>query len=161
MTEIMTYRLTATGIWRYEFCREGETIGSVASAGSPREPVRIEGPEIEWYSRFDIDMEIVPGVSRKIMDNRTGEEVYRIVWWRPDLYEVRTKEKSILAETRNGCYLFGVPLMPVTAMTERAEGESRLMLGMQGEQCFRTQFFDPVSDGYVMMALSFPALRFC
>lgn len=161
MTEIITYRLSATGIWQYEFCREGETIGNVSSVISLREPARIDGPEISWYSRFDVDTDIVPGVSRKVKDNRTGEEVYRIVWWRPNLYEVRTRDKSIQAEIRNGSYLFGDPGMPVTAMTERMNGESRLVRGMEAEMWFRTLFFDPVGDGYMMMALSFPALRFC
>ena len=46
MTELITYRLSATGIWQYEFCRNGEAIGNVSSVISPREPVRIEGPEI-------------------------------------------------------------------------------------------------------------------
>ena len=119
MTEIITYRLSATGVWQYEFCREGKTVGSVASVVSLREPARIEGTEISWYSRFDMDTEIVPGVSRKVKDNRTGEEVYRIVWWKPDLYEVRTKEKSLQVEIRNGSYLFGDPMMPVTATKRR------------------------------------------
>ena len=161
MTEIITYRLSATGVWQYEFCREGKTVGSVASVVSLREPARIEGTEISWYSRFDMDTEIVPGVSRKVKDNRTGEEVYRIVWWKPDLYEVRTKEKSLQVEIRNGSYLFGDPMMPVTALTERVYGESRLVRGMEAEKWFRTVFFDPVGEGYMMMALSFPALRFC
>ena len=161
MTEIITYRLSATGVWQYEFCREGKTVGSVASVVSLREPARIEGTEISWYSRFDMDTEIVPGVSRKVKDNRTGEEVYRIVWWKPDLYEVRTKEKSLQVEIRNGSYLFGDPMMPVTALTERVHGEGRLVRGLEAEQWFRTVFFDPVSEGYMMMALSFPALRFC
>lgn len=161
MMEIITYRLSATGIWQYEFCREGETIGNVSSVISLREPARIDGPEISWYSRFDVDTDIVPGVSRKVKDNRTGEEVYRIVWWRPNLYEVRTRDKSIQAEIRNGSYLFGDPGMPVTAMTERMNGESRLVRGMEAEMWFRTLFFDPVGDGYMMMTLSFPALRFC
>ena len=51
--------------------------------------------------------------------------------------------------------------MPVTAMTERAEGGTRLVRGMDAPMLFRTRFFDPVSDAYVMMALTFPALRFC
>ena len=161
MTEIFTYRLSATGIWRFEFCRSGEVFGYVASVVSPREPARIEGPGISWYSRFDMDTEIVPGVSRKVKDNRTGEEIFRIVWWRPELYEVRTKEKSIQVEIRNGSYLFGTPLMPVTAMTERRTGDSRLVLGLEAEMRFRTLFFDPVGDGYLMMVLAFPALRFC
>ena len=160
MTEIVTYRLSATGIWQYEFCRDGETIGSVVSIVSPREPVRIEGGKISWYSRFDLDMDIVPGISRKVKDNRTGEEVYRIVWWKPNLYEVRGREKSIQVEIHNGSYLFGDPLMPVTALTERTSGKSRLVRGQEAEKCFRSVFFEPVSDGYLMMALSFPALRF-
>ena len=161
MTEIITYRLSATGIWQYEFCMDGETYGKVVSVVSPREPVRIEGPGIHWYSRFDIDMEIVPCISRRVKDNTTGEEIYRIVWWRPDLYEVRTKETSIQAEIRNGAYLFGKPFMPVTAMTERTEGEPRPVDGRDAECRFKTIFFDPVSPEYMMMALSFPALRFC
>ena len=144
MTEIITYRLSATGIWQYEFCRDGETVGSVASVVSLREPARIEGRDISWYSRFDMDTDVVPGVSRKVKDNYTGEEVYRIVWWKPDLYEVRTWQKSIQVEIRNGNYLFGVPMMPVTAMTERVSGESRLVRGLEAEKWFRTVFYDPL-----------------
>ena len=161
MAEFITYRLPDTGIWRYEFHRDGEKYGSVVSVVSPREPVRIEGPEIEWYSRFDMDTEIVPGISRRVKDNRTGEDVYRIVWWRPNLYEVRTKEKSIQVEIRDGKYLFGVPLTPVTAMAERIAGEAKQIDGMDAECWLRTVFFDPVSPEYTIMALSFPALRFC
>ncbi len=46
-------------------------------------------------------------------------------------------------------------------MTERIHGGSRLVRGLAAEKWFRTVFFDPVSEGYMMMALSFPALRFC
>ena len=161
MTEIITYRLSATGIWQYEFCRDGETVGSVASVVSLREPARIEGPGISWYSRFDMDTEIVPGVSRKVKDNRTGEEVFRIIWWRPNLYEIRMREKSLQAEIRDGSYLFGDPMKPATALTERTRGEGRLVRGMEAERWFRTVFFDPVDERYMMTALSFPALHFC
>ena len=108
-----------------------------------------------------MDTDVVPGVSRKVKDNYTGEEVYRIVWWKPDLYEVRTWQKSIQVEIRNGNYLFGVPMMPVTAMTERVSGESRLVRGLEAEKWFRTVFYDPLPDHLMMMILSFPALRFC
>ena len=161
MTEIITYRLSATGIWQYEFCRDGETVGSVASVVSLREPARIEGRDISWYSRFDMDTDVVPGVSRKVKDNYTGEEVYRIIWWKPGLYEVRMRQKSIQVEIRNGNYLFGVPMMPVTAMTERVIGESRLVRGLEAEKWFRTVFYDPLPDSSMMIILSFPALRFC
>ena len=161
ITEVISYRLSATGIWKYEFRLDGERIGSVTSIVSPTEPVRIEGPEIQWYSRFDFDPEIVPGVSRRVKDNKTGEEFFRIVWWRPNLYEVRRNRESIQVEIRNGCYLFGLPMMPVTAMTERTSGQPILLNGREAECWFRTMLFDPVSPEYMMMVLSFPALRFC
>ena len=78
MKEIITYRLSGVGVWHYEFCLNGEPFGSVVSRVSRSEPARIEGPGISWYSRFDMDRDIVPGVSRKVKDSRTGEEVYRI-----------------------------------------------------------------------------------
>lgn len=161
MTEIVTYRLSATGVWQYEFWLDGEPVGSVASVVSLQEPARIEGRNISWYSRFDMDTDIVPGISRKVKDNRTGGEVYRIIWWRPDLYEIRAKERSVQVEIHDGSYFFGAPLMPVTALTERTAGDGRLVRGLEADRWFRTVLFEPVSDAYLMMALSFPALRFC
>ena len=108
-----------------------------------------------------MDRDIVPGVSRQIKDSRTGEEIYRIIWWRPNFYEVRAGNKYVLAELRNGNYLFGEPAAPVAAMTERITGAPRLVKGEEAEMRFRTMFFDPVNDAFRMMALSFPALRFC
>ncbi|MBR3430607.1 MAG: hypothetical protein IKG87_10950 [Clostridia bacterium] len=160
MTEITTFRLSTTGLWQYEFCRGDECVGSVVSF-SPREPVRIEGENVSWYSSFNMDTEIIPGVSRKVMDNRIGEEIYRIIWWRPDLYEIRAGKKSIQAEIRNGSFLFGQPMMPVTAMTGRTQGAFHLIRGLETESMFRSVFFEPVSPEYRMMVLSFPALRFC
>ena len=161
MKEIITYRLSGVGVWHYEFCLNGEPFGSVVSRVSRSEPARIEGPGISWYSRFDMDRDIVPGVSRKVKDSRTGEEVYRIIWWQPDLYEVRARDKFVLAEIRDGNYLFGEPGAPVAAMTERTTGATRLVKGEEAEMRFRTMFFDPVNDAFRMMVLSFPALRFC
>ena len=162
MVEIITYRLSVTGIWQYDFRLDGALFGKVSFTVSASEPVRIEkSPDLSWYSRFDLDTEIIPGTSRRVKSNKTGNEVFRIVWWRQDLYEIRAGEKSVFAEIRNGNYLFGLPRMPVTAMTERARGDSILIRGMEAESCFRTTFFEPVSTEYMMMVLSFPALRFC
>ena len=56
MTEIITYRLTGTGVWGYEFFdMEHNQIGFVRNALSRAEPVRIEGPGCSWYSRFGLD----------------------------------------------------------------------------------------------------------
>ena len=162
MTEIITYRLSDTGWWGYEFYDAGRNrIGSVSAAVSPSSPVLIDGGDIVWYSQFGIDSMIVPGTSRQVKDNQTGMEVYRIVFWQPGKYEVRTAKTSVYAEIRNGVYLFGRPLMPVTAMTERiAEAEWIPPRNAEVVPYFKTTFFEEVNGAYMMMALSFPALRF-
>ena len=162
MTKIITYRLSEAGRWGYEFYDEGRNrIGSVNSAVATSSPVLIEGPETCWYSQFSLANMIVPGTSRQVKDNQTGREVYRLIFWQPGKYEVRTEEVSEYAEIREGIYLFGKPLMPVTAMTERIrEAEWIPPKNQDVEPYFTTTFFEDVSEAYLMMALSFPALRF-
>ena len=164
MTQIITYRLSETGRWGYEFYDAGRNrIGSVNAVISTSAPVLIEGMDLCWYSQFGIDTMIVPGTSRQVKDNQTGMEVYRIVFWQPGKYEVRTREASDYAEIRQGIYLFGKPLMPVTAMAERiTEADWIPPLGRQTqvEPAFRTKFFEQEdSPGFLMMVLSFPALK--
>ena len=164
MKEIITYRLSATGVWGYEFYHPDRTmIGSVYSVVSPSAAVRIESGPIQWYSRFDIDTRIIPGTGRKVKDNRTGDEVYRIIYWQPGLYQVRASDdRSIQVEIRKDAYLFGEPMMPVTAMTERVmEAEWIPNSRMEVRPYFRTTVYEAISPEYLLMALSFPALRMC
>ena len=164
MKEIITYRLSATGVWGYEFYLPDRTpVGSVRSVVAPSAPVRIESGQISWYSRFDIDTKIVPGTGRRVKDNMTGEEIYRIVYWQPGLYQVRTvDDRSVQVEIRKDAYLFGKPMMPVTAMTERIAGAEWVpKKNLEVQPYFRTTIFEDVSEEYLMMALSFPALRMC
>lgn len=164
MKEIITYRLSATGVWGYEFYSPDRTlIGSVSSIVAPSAAVRIESGQVNWYSRFDIDTRIVPGTGRRVKDNRTGEEVYRIIYWQQGLYQVRTvDDRSIHVEIRKGAYLFGKPMMPVTAMTERStEADWIPNRNLEVTPYFRTTVYEEVSEEYLMMVLSFPALRMC
>ena len=164
MKEIITYRLSATGVWGYEFYHQDRTlIGSVSSVVAPSAAVRIEGGPIQWYSRFDIDTRIVPGTGRKVKDNRTGDEVYRIIYWQQGLYQVRSADdRSIQVEIRKDAYLFGKPMMPVTAMTERiTEADWVPANHMEVRPYFRTTVYEEISEEYLMMVLSFPALRMC
>ena len=163
MTEIMTYRLTGTGVWGYEFFDTARNqIGFVRNSLSRAEPVRIEGYGFSWYSRFGLGNTIVPGTSRRVKDSGTGQEVYRIVYWQPGLYQVRPPVgNSVQVEIREGDYLFGPPEMPATALTRRiSEAEWVPLKGLSIEPYFHTVFYEKVSPAYQLMALSFPALRF-
>ena len=164
MIEVITYRLTGTGVWGYEFFdMDRNQIGFVRNALSRAEPVRIEGLGCSWYSRFGLDNTVVPGTGRRVKDNRTGEEVYRIVYWQPGLYQVRPViGNSAQVEIREGDYLFGPPEMPATALMRRiTEAEWLPTAGKVVEPYFHTTVYeDDVSPAFLMMVLSFPALRF-
>ena len=162
MTEYITYRLGERGWWGYEFyTAEREFVGSVKAVVATSSPVQIEGRGgLSWYSHFSIDNIIVPGTRRKVKDNHTGREVYRLVYWQAGKYEVRTAEESIQAEIRNGNYYFGKPLMPVTAMTERiSEADWIPPKNLEVTPYFKTTLFEKVSEAWLLMALSFPSLR--
>ena len=161
--EIVTYRLTGTGVWGFEFFDPSRNqLGFVRNGLSRSEPVRIEGEGISWVSLFGLDNTIVPGTSRRVKDSRTGQEVYRIIYWQPGFYQVRSAEGgSVQVEIRDGAYLFGPPEMPATALTRRIlEAEWIPPTGPGIEPYFHTVFYEEVSPAYRMMVLSFPALRF-
>ena len=58
-------------------------------------------------------------------------------------------------------YFFGRAGMPVSAITERIiETDWNPLAGMQIEPVFRTRFFEQEdSPGFLMMVLSFPAMK--
>ena len=129
---------------------------------SRSDPVRIEGEGISWFSLFGLDNTIVPGTSRKVKDSKSGQEIYRIVVWQPGLYEVRPAAgDSVQVEIREGAYLFGPPQMPATALTQRiSEADWVPAKGLEIEPYFLTTFYVDVCPAFLMMVLSFPALRF-
>ena len=161
---VISYRMTRTGVWGYSFYHENDGLGLVNSDIGPVSTVRVQGRSVQWYSQFNIDTNILPGVSRKIKDNRTGREIYRIIYWGPGLYEfaVGARTTSLFVEERKGMYLFGAQGMPVAAMTERiSPDEAGELKEGEGEPYFRTTFFDEIpGEGDLMLVLSFPAMRF-
>ncbi len=114
MDPIVSFRLTDTGAWGYRFFEGRQHLGSVSCVLMPNATVRIEASSISWYSTFSMDNTIVPGISRKVRDNATGEEVFRIVYCQPGFYRMIRGESNILVERRERAYLFGVQGMPVT-----------------------------------------------
>ena len=160
MNQIVGFRRTATGVWRYEFFTADQLIGTVSSLVGPNAVVRIEAPAISWYSSFSMDTTIVPGISRRVKDNTDGEPVYRIIYCQPGFYRMMRGADSLLVERRNGAYLFGNQGMPVLAMTERIE-EWQWLPGRDYEPYFLTTVYEEnVGRELLMALLSFPMLRF-
>lgn len=160
MKEIITCRISSTGVWGYEFYDAGRNrVGSVSAVVSSSAPVRIESQHFSWYSRFDMDTTVIPGVGRRVMDNNTGREIYRLVYWHRDFYQARSSTDSVGIEIRDGAFLFGNEGMPVIAMTQRMEQTPRIT-GHETEAYFKTTFYEDVTEAFALMALSFPAMRF-
>ena len=81
MLEVISDRLSATGVWGYSYYHDREYIGETACQIGRNSTVRVIGEDIIWYSSFTIDTDIVPGVSRRIKENLTDQELYRIIFW--------------------------------------------------------------------------------
>ena len=165
MLEVISYRLSATGIWGYAYYRGREYFGETACEIGRSSTVRMTGEDIAWYSPFRIVTDIVPGVSRRIMDNVTEEELYRVIFWQPGLYEFTARTDtggwSMIVEEVGGRYMFVRAGMPVAAVMERlTEAEWIPPTGTRIEPAFRTTFYEQEdSPGFLMMVLSFPALK--
>ena len=158
MDPVVTFRLTDTGIWNYRFYAGQELLGSASCALSMLSTVRIEAGPLAWYSTFHMDTQVVPGTSRKVMDDRTGLEAFRIVFCEPGFYRFLGPEANLLVECRDGAYLFGNPGQPVTAMTERIREWPWVPAG---EPFFRTTVYEEAVPAELLTAaLAFPALRF-
>ncbi len=127
----------------------------------PSAPVRIESQNCLWHSQFHMDTAVIPGIGRRINDEQ-GNEVYRLIYWHAGFYQARNNaDQTVNIEIRNDVYLFGAAGMPVTAMTERIDGEALWAPGRGRNErpYFRTTFYEDVSEAYGLMVLSFPALR--
>ena len=160
MEPVITYRLTETGLWSYHFYAGRRMIGKASSALSLSAVVRIEAGSVSWYSMFHIgaDSMPVPGISRAVMDDHTGLEVYRIVYCEPGFYRLLGREQALLVECRGNAYLFGNPGQPVLALTERIRECDWVPAG---EPFFRTTVYEEnVSEEMQAAMLAFPALRF-
>ena len=158
MEPIIAYRLTDTGIWSYHFYSGRDPVGKVSSVLSLMSTVRIEAGPVSWYSTFHMDTMVFPGVSRKVMDDRTGLEVFRAIYCEPGFFRMMGPEMNLLAEHRENAYLFGSPGQPVLAMTERI-GEWPWVPA--GEPYFRTTVYEEnVTEEALAAMLAFPALRF-
>ena len=163
MKEITAYRLSITGSWGYEFYdAERNRIGSVRAEVLPSAPVLIRNETVDWYSKYDMERTLVSVTSRWVTDNRTGREVYRIVLLNHGIYRVITADgRSVQVEIRDDAYLFGKPQEPVIAVTKRIEKADWLPeSGFDVKPYSKTLFYVDVSPQYMMMVLSFPALRF-
>ena len=162
MTKYFAYRVSATGRWGYTFYDTARNrIGSVSFVAGKYSAVHIESQNLSWYSSFNIDNEIVPGTGRRVTDNLTGKEVYRLIFWKPGLYQVRSATDCVQVEIRGDEYLFGAPQELVTAMTKRIDTADWIPSELPGAKpVLKTTVFEDVSEAYLMMVLSFPALRF-
>ena len=125
MNPIISFRRADTGAWGYGFYSDSRLIGTVSCIISHSSLVRVEAPGISWYSSFNMDTTIVPGISRKVKEDRSGSHVYRIIYCHPGFYRMIPREtagdRGILVERRENAYLFGDQGKPVMAITERIE----------------------------------------
>ena len=155
MTKYFAYRVSATGSWGYAFYdTDRNRFGSVSFVVDKYSAAHIEGKNLSWYSRFDIDNEIVPGTGRRVTDNLTGKEVYRLIFWKPGLYQVRSAKDCVQVEIRGDEYLFGDPEKPATAVTKRIDTADWIPPELLGANpVLKTTVFEDVSNACLLVLM--------
>ena len=92
------------------------------------------------------------------MDDRTGMEIYRVIFCEPGFYRMIGGETNLLVECRDEAYLFGNPGQPVMALTERIREWSWVPVG---EPFFMTTVYERNVPMKLLSAiLAFPVLKF-
>ncbi len=158
MEPVITYRLTGTGVWSYYFYTGQKPLGKVSCALSLLSTVLVETDSFSWHSTFHADTMVFPGVSRKVIDDQSDREIFRIVFCEPGFYRLMSAEGSLLIECRNNAFLFGNPGQPAIAMMERIQECSWIP---KGEPFFQTRIYEEnIHDKLLIAMLAFPAMRF-
>lgn len=156
------YRYCATGIWGYDFYREQEKLCTVSGLVIPSPPVRICGFEREWYSEFDEESTIVPGLTRYVFDSKTSREVARIIYKNAGKYEVLISQNHInvyIVEDEYGFYRNG----HIIASIKRIHENNNLIPPMSDfdiEPYFSIFLAKQIELEIIMVILAFPMLQF-
>ena len=164
MCEIVTFCLYNTDFWGYEFYSlTEEKIGSVVMVFPQSEQMQIESEHCHWSSWSDKWQTLAPGMYRLVLDNSTGEEVYRLIYRSSGEYLLKTEDGRIMTvEIQDDRFCFrenGGLLLATTERIQQAGYRPRINRCMDVEARFKTTFQGEVTEKEVMMVLSFPTLK--
>lgn len=155
---------SATGVFGYEFFNENELFCAVSSLSMPSPPVLIHGCGCEWYSEFDTDIMIVSGLTRYVVDDKSKEEVFKIVYKDTNLYDIIFADIRITVHIENGSYIF---LLDETEIVRLEKTEETYVKDSNVWQQYYSSdsFYLAVISGSmrtecILAMLSFPMLRF-
>ena len=154
------YRFNATGVFGYVFYSAGSYICTVSSIVSPSAPVVIRGNGLKWRSDFE-SCTIVPGLTRYIVDESNGKQIFRIIYKDTGIYEIN---ESVSVRGDTGKYTFYCD-DTIIAVIERTDGGSGAFQKPSGpyydyEPYFAISSDDGISTELLMVILAFPMLRF-
>ena len=152
------------GIWSYAYFASGRkeiglTCGSTEDL--PVYTILIRGEGINWEYRYDKDETIAPGTQQLVWSRDSAKEAFHIICLKQGLYQIKTEDKRLYqVRIRDGEYYFGRQDLPANALTRRIREADWLpeYKGMDVVPYSRTFFSEDVSEKYMMMVLSFPAL---
>ena len=82
MMKVITFYLYNTDYWEFRFYTQDiRMIGSAIMVFQESGQMQLESEHCHWSSWFDKWKTIEPGVSRYVLKNSTGDEVYHLVYF--------------------------------------------------------------------------------
>lgn len=157
---LIGYRFEATGVYGCRFYKNGDIICSVSSAVMPSAPVLISGNGIKWRSDFG-DSTIVPGISRIVIDDSNGKEVFRIVYRGTGEYEINESVKVRCGAGEYAFYRDGSVIANIDRINDKPNDLQKMPdTYYDYEPCFEVTADNGIQVELLTVILAFPMLQF-
>ena len=158
---------SSTGVFgTYYYDDNHLEVFGVSSLVTPFSHARIKMGERTWYSDFDPETTLFPGIFRQILKFGTKEQEARIVHRGPGQSQIITQEDAFYVREVPDGYEFYAPAvgsgrMTVIARITRIKTADWLpeKLGFEMDPSFRVELYQPAGVSFTMRVLSYPELN--
>lgn len=163
--KINGYRYSATGVFGYEFYQNKSKICTQSGTVMPSSLVRITGFGREWYSEFDMESTIVPGLARHIVYAGTNERVYKIVFRESGKFDIFIGNECIHVCIADDSYAFiynenQIATISSVGKTENLQECMPTSIQYEIDSYFDVECAQGIREDILLAILSFPILRF-
>lgn len=157
------YHYSVTGASGYPFYEDQIERCVINRFALPTFPVAIHGFGHEWISEFDPKDTVVPGMVRRVADNKSGETVCQIIFAGVDRYEILLNDERVAVHINGGSYAFFSGEAIVARIESAREIPADVPEKLRDYDCelvCRATLSEPMKPELVLAILSFPLLRF-
>lgn len=163
-TTYIVTRRCSTGVNEYRYFRSIHAIGTGAALVLPRFPVVIASAELSLRYENDLDMTLVPGISRPILREDTGKAYARVFWDGSGKHRLHTPFGWFRIACREDICVIFRENIPIAALGRIQRGSEfdfswRKTRDADWEPHLTMMTTEDLPDELALLMLSFPLFR--